>query len=98
MKKLLLLALVVVSFGLLGAEDAAAATRCRCQVPNGVVVQPMVPLTPGVATTPVPTGRRMMSVQPGTAPTYRAPATRSYRAYGPMNPSWDAGRKIRGQY
>ena len=100
MKKFLMLALVATSFGLMGADDAAAATAagCHCQAMNGVGAQPMAPLSPAMSAVQVPTGRRTLSVQPGVAPTYRAPAMRSYRSYGSMNPSYDAGRKIRGQY
>ena len=98
MKKFLMLALVIASFGVMGADYAAAATGCHCQATNGGAVQPTVPPAPAMSAVQAPTGRRTLSVQPGAAPTYRAPATRSYRSSGPVNRSYDAGRKIRGEY
>jgi len=97
MKKFLMLALVAVSFGSLGTTDAVAAGGNHCHA----AVSPSVQSTAPVATMAQVPGvqvRRSFSVEPGSAPTYRAPGARNYRKYGPTNPSWDAGRKIRGQY
>lgn len=98
MNNLSMLALVIASFLAIGADYASAASGCHRQTSKTAAAQPATPVPPVVATAPAGTGRRTFSVQPGTEPVYRAPATRSYRTYGPTNPSWDAGRKIRGQY
>jgi hypothetical protein len=98
MKKFLMLALVVGSFSLMGADYASAATGCRCNAAPAAAVQPAAPAA-STAQAPTTQGRRSFSVEPGTAgPIYRAPMMRSFRAYGPTNPSFDAGRKIRGAY
>ena len=97
MKKFLMLALVATSFGLLGANSAAAATGNHCHAAVSSPAQTTAP----VATTAQAPGaqvRRSFSVEPGIAPAYRAPAMRSYRSSGSTNSAWSAGRKILGKY
>lgn len=81
MKKFFSLALVAVSFGLLGADSAEAASGCRCQAPAVAAVQPAAP---AAITAQGPQVRRSFSYEPGTAPTaVYTPMRRMAPARGP---------------
>ena len=97
MKTFLMIALVVGSFSVLGADYASAATGRRCHSSAGAAVQPAAPAA-SMAQAPATQSRRSFSVEPSPVHVYRTPASRSSRDYGPTNPSLDAGRKIRGQF
>jgi len=83
MKKFLLLALVAVSFGLLGAGSAEAASGCHCQAPAVAAVQPTAP---AATTAQAPQVRRSFSYEPGTAPAASYSPARNYRPS--RTPGW----------
>lgn len=83
MKKFLLLALVAVSFGLLGAGSAEAASGCHCQAPAVAAVQPAAP---AATTAQAPQVRRSFSYEPGAAPAATYTPARRYRSS--QTPLW----------
>ncbi|MBN8625572.1 MAG: hypothetical protein J0M17_08795 [Planctomycetes bacterium] len=83
MKKFLMLALVAVSLGLLGAGSAEAASGCHCQAPAVAVVQPTAP---AATTAQAPQVRRSFTYEPGTVPAATYAPARRYRSS--QTPVW----------